>query len=180
MEKKNTGVRKKVVIVLVGSIFVCMLIIYNTCIVKTVDSGNGYKHQTVIFGNCGFLDCENKAAHRIHSGLYNEYYCDDCWESNGARMFEILSGKEDNDSSDESTNAKVCAVKAVKDNLKSPSTADFCSYSEMTAENLGGDKWKISGYVDAENSMGAMLRQNWTVTLTLTSSGFTNYSVTFD
>lgn len=77
------------------------------------------------------------------------------------------------------TNAKICAEKAVEDRLKAPSTADFCSYSQMTATNLGGDKWKVTGYVDAQNSFGAMVRQYWTVTLTLTKTGFRDYSVSF-
>lgn len=82
-------------------------------------------------------------------------------------------------SSKSATNAKICAEKAVRDNLKAPSTAKFCSYSDMSATNLEGDKWRVSGYVDAENAFGAMIRQNWTVTLTLTSSGFKDASVTF-
>ena len=75
--------------------------------------------------------------------------------------------------------AKVCAQKAVTDALKSPSTAKFCKYTEMTATNLGGDRWKVTGYVDAQNSFGAVIRQNWTVTLTLTGRGFTDYKVDF-
>lgn len=83
-------------------------------------------------------------------------------------------------SSDSETDAKVCAVKAVKDSLKSPSTAEFCKYTEMTATNLGGNKWEITGWVDAQNSFGATIRDNWTVTLTLTSSGFKDATVTID
>lgn len=77
------------------------------------------------------------------------------------------------------TDAKICAEKAVTDSLKSPSTAKFCKYTEMTATNLGGDKWKVTGYVDAQNSFGAVMRTYWTVTLTLTGKGFTDYSVDF-
>lgn len=77
------------------------------------------------------------------------------------------------------TDAKICAEKAVTDSLKSPSTAKFCKYTEMTATNLGGDRWKVTGYVDAQNSFGAVIRTNWTVTLTLTGKGFTDYQVDF-
>lgn len=76
-----------------------------------------------------------------------------------------------------STNAKVCARKAVEDSLKAPSTASFCSYTEMNATNLGGDKWMVTGYVDAQNSFGAMVRQYWSVTLILTKTGFKLVSV---
>ena len=64
--------------------------------------------------------------------------------------------------------------------LKSPSTAKFCSYSKATITYLGSDKYKIKGYVDAENSLGATLRKNFTVTLTLTSQGFKDYNVVFE
>jgi len=47
----------------------------------------------------------------------------------------------------------------------------------MTTTDLGNDEWRISGYVDAQNSFGATIRQNWTVTLALTSNGFKNDSV---
>ena len=78
-----------------------------------------------------------------------------------------------------STNAKICAEKAVSDSLKSPSTAKFCKYTDMIATDLGGNRWKVSGYVDAQNSFGATVRTNWTVTLTLTNSGFKDYDVKF-
>lgn len=91
-------------------------------------------------------------------------------------IFLTACGSSSNKSA---TDAKICAEKAVEDNLKSPSTAKFCKYTEMTATNLGGDKWKVTGYVDAQNSFGAVVRTNWTVTLTLTGSGFKDYSVKF-
>ena len=93
-------------------------------------------------------------------------------------LYKACSGSTTSNYNTE-TNAKICAEKAVEDRLKAPSTAKFCSYSQMTATNLGGDKWRVSGYVDAQNSFGASLRQYWTVTLTLTKTGFKDYYVTF-
>ena len=50
----------------------------------------------------------------------------------------------------------------VKKYLKAPKTADFGSWSEQRPDDcvteLGGDKFKCSGWVDAQNSFGAMLR----------------------
>lgn len=172
--KRNNKWIKWVVVVGIVSLF----IVYKCCIVRTVDSGNGWKHQRVCFGTCEFLDCTNDATHRIHKSFFNDYYCDNCWELYGKENFERLAEKDtSNKTSENEKNAKICAVKAVEDKLKSPSTAKFCSYPDMTAENLGGNKWRISGYVDAQNSFGATLRENWTVTLTLTESGFTDYTV---
>lgn len=82
-------------------------------------------------------------------------------------------------SSNSATDAKIYAQIAVKRNLKSPSTAKFCKYDEMTAENTSGNNWEITGYVDAQNSFGAELREYWTVTLTLTDDGCTNTRVSF-
>lgn len=79
-----------------------------------------------------------------------------------------------------SADAKVCAEDAVKQVLKSPSTAKFCPSYEMTAVNMGGYKWKVTGYVDAQNTFGTFIRSNWTVTLELTEEGYKHGKVTFD
>ena len=184
-EKKKLSIVKYIFIALVVGILAFVLI-YNTVIVRTVDKGNGWKHQIGNFGECQYsdrLNCE-EATHRIKSTfVMGGQYCDEHWNSNGIGMFERLAEKSVSSSSrsDESeTDAKICAKKAVEDCLKAPSTADFCSYSEMDTTYLGNDKWKITGYVDAENSFGAVLRQKWTVTLTLTSSGFKDADVMFE
>lgn len=49
----------------------------------------------------------------------------------------------------------------------------------MTAKSLGDNQWVITGYVDAENSYGAMVREKWVVTLNLTEEGFSDASVVF-
>ncbi len=183
MEKVKQFVvnHKKLVIVL------CIAIVFVVVKIagpRTVESGDGWKHQIADFKEqCDYVDlCESSSAtHRIHHMFGNYgYYCDECWERYGQDYFDRLADKDSkSSSSDEATDAKICAVKAVKDQLKSPSTADFCKYTEMTATNLGGDKWKITGWVDAQNSFGATIRENWTVTLTLTSSGFKDATVSF-
>ena len=61
------------------------------------------------------------------------------------------------------------AEKIVKDNLKSPSTAKFCSTSEAKI-SCSDNTWTVSGWVDAQNSFGATLRNNYTVKFTFTSS----------
>ena len=78
------------------------------------------------------------------------------------------------------TDVWACAKKAVTDVLKSPSSAEFCSYSSATITSLGSNEYKIVGYVDAQNSFGATLRKNFTVTLTMTSQGFKDNSVEFE
>lgn len=58
----------------------------------------------------------------------------------------------------------------VKQKLKSPSTAKFCTVSQSTITH-DGDVYTVSGWVDAQNSFGATLRSNWTVTFTAVKSG---------
>lgn len=65
--------------------------------------------------------------------------------------------------------AIVIAEKIVKSELKAPSTAEFCSNSEYTVSCVG-NTWTVKGYVDAQNSLGATLRNNFTVKFTFSSS----------
>ncbi len=54
----------------------------------------------------------------------------------------------------------------VKRNLKAPSTAKFGPYRNSTVQHYTGCKFIVKGYVDSQNSFGAMLRSNYSVTLT--------------
>lgn len=58
----------------------------------------------------------------------------------------------------------------VKQELKAPSTAKFCTISQASITH-DGDVYTVSGWVDAQNSFGATLRSNWTVTFTAVKSG---------
>lgn len=53
----------------------------------------------------------------------------------------------------------------VKKQLKAPSTADFPTYNESFVTDLGGGKFRVSAYVDAQNSFGAQVRSNFTCVL---------------
>ena len=178
LDKLSSKYKKRILMIIL--LIIIPIIVWKIVGPKTVESGDGWKHQIGNFKKaCDFQrTCHSEhATHRIHSffGDYR-YYCDECWITyDGQEDFDSLANK----SSERSTDAKVCAKKVVEDNLRSPSTAKFCKYTEMTASNLGGNKWKITGYVDAQNSFGATVRENWTVTLTLTTSGFTDATVSF-
>lgn len=91
-------------------------------------------------------------------------------------------GGKDDDSIGES-DAWVCAQDVVERNLKSPSSAKFCLMSEATihynGEEDGGSRYTVSGYVDAQNSFGAMIRKNFTVNLTVTKDGYKRATCTF-
>lgn len=75
--------------------------------------------------------------------------------------------------------AWVCAQDVVSSELKSPSTAKYCTYPEATVTKQGST-YTIKGYVDAQNGYDTTIRQNFTVTLELTTNGYKNGSVTFN
>lgn len=60
----------------------------------------------------------------------------------------------------------------VKKNLKSPSSADFPSFSEAFILNVEGDDYRVTSYVDAKNSFGVKVRNDFVVTLTVTKDGY--------
>lgn len=53
----------------------------------------------------------------------------------------------------------------VKKNLKAPSTAKFPWYREAVVKDLGGGRFSVSAYVDAQNSFGAQIRTYYTCVL---------------
>ena len=110
-----------------------------------------------------------------------EDYYDDYYNS---QFYEDVQNKK-NLSSDsemkESTNADedsyghtkydaiTIAEKEVKAKLKSPSTAKFSSSSE-TSVTRSGNTWRVTGWVDAQNGLGATLRNSYTVKIEFASS----------
>lgn len=80
--------------------------------------------------------------------------------------------------------AFTCAEEIVEGNLKAPSTARFCKVTEATVTALGGGEYEVKGWVDAENSFGAMIRSEFTVTYTALKNGsdigYKNATVVFD
>lgn len=81
--------------------------------------------------------------------------------------------------------AITAAQSLVKDALKSPSTAKFPIGGEAAyVVKRNGDDWIVSGYVDAQNRFGAVVRENWIATFTMDITGgskykISNYSVSF-
>lgn len=65
----------------------------------------------------------------------------------------------------DSISAYVMAQDFVSSQLKAPSTAKFQTYSKELVQDLGGGRYKISAYVDAQNSFGAMMRNQFNCTL---------------
>lgn len=74
----------------------------------------------------------------------------------------------------------VFAEEVIKKTLKSPSTAKFVDVKAYELSNLK-DVWAVNGYVDSQNSYGAMLRSMWEVQLDYRDGkGGTVKSIMFD
>lgn len=88
---------------------------------------------------------------------------------------DVLANGDSKDSyGHDKFDAFVIAEKAVKEKLKSPSTAQFCTTTEATI-GRNGNTWTVKGWVDAQNGYGATVRANFVVTFTFASKD--TYSV---
>ena len=77
----------------------------------------------------------------------------------------VISGnnKTDDNRLFDEVEAFTVAEYIVRENLKAPSTAKFCKVTEAKCSYDSVTKyWTVTGWVDAQNSFGAMIRQNFT------------------
>lgn len=144
---------------------------------KTLEEGNGWKHQIGDFDECEMDGCDEKSTHRIKAIKIKHYYCDKHWEEYGADLFYRLSDERTNE--DKEFLVKTYAISEVKKELIAPGTAEFCQYYEMRTYEKSTDRWLIQGYVDAENIFGAKIREYWIVELTLTRNSYEDAEVVF-
>src|SRR5690606_27387519 len=63
--------------------------------------------------------------------------------------------------------AYIMAKHFMTESLKAPSTAEFASRHKSVIRLLERDKLKVSSFVDAQNSFGAMLRTHFTIVMTV-------------
>lgn len=73
-------------------------------------------------------------------------------------------------------NALFAAKNEVEERLKSPSTAKFCPDDEASVKKLG-NTWIVKGWVDAQNSFNATIRNRFSVEITYT--GEDTYTVAY-
>lgn len=64
---------------------------------------------------------------------------------------------------DEEAEAKLFAKAVELQLLKTPASAVFCDMEEMSVLPVGEGAYSVSGYVDSQNSYGAMLRSQFTL-----------------
>ena len=67
--------------------------------------------------------------------------------------------------------AYIASQDGIKKVLAAPSTAKFPPRHEVLVTSLGDDKYRVYGYVDAQNHFGAMLRNNYSATVEIRGGG---------
>jgi hypothetical protein len=75
-------------------------------------------------------------------------------------MLTIASYMGDSSSGADQAGAQVMCERFIKDQLKSPGSADFSN--EAATMGATNTLWEVSGDVDAQNSFGASLRSHFT------------------
>lgn len=81
----------------------------------------------------------------------------------GAGIFFILN--PDFSAYDVESEVIAAAQISVKSQLKAPSTARFSGSKETQVKDLGDDTYIVTGWVEAQNSFGAMVRSSFSVKL---------------
>lgn len=136
-----------------------------------VKKGN-YPHQ-----RCEICGSIVNQGYKVKYNFGTLYYCkkDENYVGIYDKGYKSSTSKKKTDTyGHDEFDAEVIAEKKVKEKLKSPSTAKFCSHEEYTI-SVSGNTWTVSGYVDAQNSFGATLRNTFTIKFTFTNSE--NYTV---
>ena len=83
--------------------------------------------------------------------------------SSSSSGYSSSSGKKQDSDDDIKAGVYVLAKKCVKSHLKAPSTAKFSEMWECAFQKGEGNVYMMTGYVDSQNSYGAMLQEQWSI-----------------
>ncbi|MTB67983.1 hypothetical protein GKR48_14335 [Providencia sp. wls1943] len=81
-------------------------------------------------------------------------------------IFFFNGEKKEVDYCNDEERAYLASQTIIQSKLKSPSTARFPHYSKVSITSAGLCTFQIDGYVDAQNSFGALVRDNYTTIIT--------------
>lgn len=140
-------------------------------------------------------ECGNNAMNTYKNPFSGktEYYCETHYQEIKSIIGMMEDDVKNSSQSNQNTNknsysgssarhtdseAFSCAKAIVKSSLKSPSTAKFCWITDATITHLGNGEYKVTGWVEAQNSFGATLRQTFVVVYTATENGYKNGTAT--
>lgn len=82
--------------------------------------------------------------------------------SNSSSSYSGSSSKKQDDDEIKAS-VYVLAKNCVKNHLKAPSTAKFSEMWECAFQKGEGNVYMMTGYVDSQNSYGAMLQEQWSI-----------------
>lgn len=165
LKKYKTFAKFTQIVIVATTFIVSVFIFYNSFIGKS-----GY-----IRGDYSEYKCQDcgKPANGGYipavNGYDAVYFCKEHFEENKKRFDESKNTDPTKDAfGNEEFDAFWDAKCEVEKQLKSPSTAKFCSSHE--AEIIrNGNTWSVEGWVDAQNSFGATLRNEFVVKITYTA-----------
>lgn len=80
----------------------------------------------------------------------------------------LAGGGRSQPRSDDPIAAYVACKEFVGNQLKAPTQAQWPTANEAQIASLGGGAWRVASYVDAPNSLGVMLRNDYTCEVMLT------------
>lgn len=84
------------------------------------------------------------------------------YSSNSSSSYSGSSSKKQDDDEIKAS-VYVLAKNCVKNHLKAPSTAKFSEMWECAFQKGEGNVYMMTGYVDSQNSYGAMLQEQWSI-----------------
>lgn len=85
------------------------------------------------------------------------------YSSNSSSSSYSSSSSKKQDDDEIKASVYVLAQKCVKNHLKAPSTAKFSEMWECAFQKGEGNVYMMTGYVDSQNSYGAMLQEQWSI-----------------
>lgn len=85
------------------------------------------------------------------------------YSSNSSSSGYSSSSSKKQDDDEIKASVYVLAKKCVKNHLKAPSTAKFSEMWECAFQKGEGNVYMMTGYVDSQNSYGAMLQEQWSI-----------------
>lgn len=85
------------------------------------------------------------------------------YSSNSSSSSYSSSSSKKRDDDEIKASVYVLAKNCVKNHLKAPSTAKFSEMWECAFQKGEGNVYMMTGYVDSQNSYGAMLQEQWSI-----------------
>lgn len=137
---------------------------------------DGYVYGYTSNGNRYEIFPSTKSVYKNGERIYDDYWNSDSHKSAVEKENEDYNSLSYSIVTDDDTLGEVWAMAQsfVKDNLKSPKSADFPTYGDSQVSiKKSGSYYKVTGYVDAENSFGAEIRATFSLVMEKSGSKYT-------